>query len=310
MFVSCGQDGRDEIRIAREIGDLLTSRGFQPYIAREAQTIFEINSSIIKEIKDSDYYLFVNFRRERVGKRQFLRKRQFRGSLFSNQEFAIAYALGFERILVVNQKGIRFEGMLRYIGCNTREFDGYDDCLAAIQQALDRAGWTPDYSRRLRAGEIRLSEVIHYRSSHIQLKGRMLYLDIHNGRPDIAALETTCRLVNYWIADSGTKIPSSIRSVLKATGKPGFSHTIFPQSHEAFDLLCIGESPHAPGEQHVYLNSALDLTPTPHLNITEGTWELEYEFYAIGFPVLTVVIEFVWPHSGSPSARVLRQGVS
>lgn len=304
VFVSCGQHGEEETRIASEIADMLTRRGFQPYIAKEVQTIFEINSGIIKELKDSDCYLFVNFQRERLG------EGEFRGSLFSNQEFAIAYALGFERILVVNQKHIRPEGMLRYIGCNTDDFDGHSDCLAAVERALDRAGWKPDYSRRLRAGETRLSEIINYTSSHIQLTGRFLYLNIHNGRPDIAALEATARLASYWPAGSDTKMPSRIRSVLKATGKPGFSHTIFPKSHEAFDLLCIGESPYARGVERVYLNSALDLIPTPDLPITKGTWEMQYEFYAIDFPLLTVVIELAWPDDGPPSARVLREDLS
>src|SRR5712691_10028829 len=61
--------------------------------------------------------------------------------------------------------------------------------------------------------------------------------------------------------------------------RPGFSHTIFPKSHEAFDLLCVGtyRRPVEPGwtvpaasgafegppialvDQGVYLNSALDV---------------------------------------------------
>lgn len=81
-----------------------------------------------------------------------------------------------------------------------------------------RAGWTPDYSRRLRAGELRLSdENITYGN----LAGQFLYLDIHNNRPDIAALEATARLLGY--AQSGRAFePSTIRSPLKATARYGF----------------------------------------------------------------------------------------
>src|SRR5439155_6455278 len=115
-----------------------------------------------------------NFRRDPVGDK-------FRGSLFSNHEFAIAYALGFERLLVVNQAGVLSEGMLRYVGINTETFRDHDDCCAVVQRALDRAGWAPDYSRRLRASGLRLSEeVILYGN----LAGNFLYLDIHNDRPD------------------------------------------------------------------------------------------------------------------------------
>jgi hypothetical protein len=34
---------------------------------------------------------------------------------------------------------------------------------------------------------------------------------------------------------------------------------------------------------------------------------LEYEFYAIGFPVLKVVIELTWSSSGRLAAKILRQ---
>jgi hypothetical protein len=94
VFVSCGQRP-DEIEVARKVGNLLEGRGFKVYIAIDVQTILEINTGIIRELKDSDCYLFVNFRREQIGG-------EHRGSLFSNQELAIAYALGFERILVIN----------------------------------------------------------------------------------------------------------------------------------------------------------------------------------------------------------------
>ncbi len=110
VFVSCGQHSQKERQVAREISDLLVARGFSVYLAIDVQTILEINTGIIGELKDSDFYLFVNFRRERIG------WAKFRGSLFSNQELAIAYAFGFEKLLVINQRGVMSEGMLRYMG--------------------------------------------------------------------------------------------------------------------------------------------------------------------------------------------------
>jgi len=189
------------------------------YLTVNAQTILEINTRIIEELKNSDCYLFVNFRRDLIGKK-------YRGSLFSNQELAIAYALGFERILVVNQRSVLSEGMLRYIGVNTENFDDFRDCGAVVERALDRSGRTPDYVRRLRADSLRFSEPITYGN----LAGRFLYVDIRNGRPDIAALEATARLTEFGLS-GGTLLPSPIRSPLKATARPGFSHTIFPRSH-------------------------------------------------------------------------------
>ncbi len=60
----------------------------------------------------------------------------------------------------------------------------------------------------------------------------------------------------------------------------------------------------------MFLNRALDLVPKPCVPITYGVWELEYEFYAIGFPVLTVVMEVTWSSNGQLAAKILRQNNS
>lgn len=149
VFVSCGQRPREKA-VARALAKLLDKRGFNVYLAVNAQTILEINTGIVGELKNSDCYLFVNFRREPIGKKH-------RGSLFSHQELAIAYALNFDRILVVNQRGVMSEGMLRYIGVNTETFEDFADCCAVVERALDRSGWTTGYVRRLRGDNLRFS---------------------------------------------------------------------------------------------------------------------------------------------------------
>jgi hypothetical protein len=306
VFVSCGQRP-DERDVAHALVELLEQRGFHVYLAVNAQTILEINARIIAELKNSDCYLFVNSCRERIGDK-------YRGSLFSHQELAIAYALGFDRVLVVNQRGVLTEGMLRYIGINTEEFAAVGDCCAVVARALDRAGWTPDYVRRLRADNLRFSEETIF---YGHLFGRFLYVDIRNGRPDIAALEATARLVEYGPAGEPLQ-PAQIRSPLKATGRFAFAHTIFPKSHEAFDLLCVGASvpaqvgaPKSPAAAFtnygVYLNSALDVIGAGRLPIVPGVWCLRYEFYAIDFPLLSVLIELTFTASGEMSAAILSQ---
>jgi hypothetical protein len=218
--------------------------------------------------------------------------------------------LGFERLLVINQKGVKPEGMLAYIGCNTDGFDKPNGCLKAVKKALEESNWKPDYSRRLIAGKPSFSDLVLYSDGLTQVKGRILYLDILNHRPDMAALETTARLKNLRQAKTKTWMASEIRSPLKATRGRGYSHTIFPSSSEAFDLLCIGESSDAAGQTKAFLNCALDLLPKPCVPITSGVWELEYEFYAIGFPVLRVMVEVTWSPNGQLAAKILRQNNS
>lgn len=357
VFVSCGQATDGERLVAAEICAKLRDRGFKPYLAIAAQTILEINAGIIRELRSSDHYVLVNFCRELLPPRPSGDSRH-RGSLFSNQELAIAYALGFEHLLVINQEGVNDEGMLRYIGVNTERFRDYSDCVAVVTRAVDRSGWSPSYSRLLHADGLRFQPDIRYGN----LVGTFMYVDIHNRRPDIAALEATGRLRK--LGNHGELRYCEVRSPLKATGRPGYAHTIFPNSHEAFDLLCISAiPPHPPrpsanmigvgsstssiaasGSSNpyferrdfassrppnlnpsqqfapardrsldssasisVFLNSALDVIPISPIFEGYGEWLLQYEFFAIDFPVLKVDIVLRLESTKSPVAKIVHQ---
>jgi hypothetical protein len=305
VFISCGQHSPREVAIAKRIGELLEHRGFEPYVAKEVQNVFEINSGIIGQLKNSDCYLLVNFRREQVD------PSLHRGSLFSNQEFAVAYALGFDRIIVVNETGVKSEGMLGYIGCNTKALETDDECLIIVENALDRSEWEPSYSRRLRAENIRLESFQYKHFTGELMDGRFLSLDIANGRSDVAAAETSGRLLGFRRRGTQHWTPRSVyhRSLLKASGRSGFSHTIFPSSSESFNIAFLGTVIGGPEQRAdgVYLNSALDFTPNPPLPIEPGEWELLYQFLPIGFPPLCAEVCLRYGTFTDAEAQVLRQ---
>jgi hypothetical protein len=60
-------------------------------------------------------------------------------------------------------------------------------------------------------------------------------------------------------------------------------------------------------EERVYLNSALDVYPMRALKMGYGTWILQFEFFAINFPVLRVDIELERARGALPQARVAEQ---
>lgn len=275
VFISCGQATDEEKATARLIADMMRSEGFDPYVATQIQTILDLNCEIIRELKQSDYYFLINFRRERIAD-----SNEYRGSLFAHQEFAAAFVLGFEKMLFLSQTGVRNEGMLRFIVSNTPTFENHSDALTAAGNAVRSAGWVPSYSRNLRAQGLRWGPLVRYRDHTGQRPVQVLYVDIVNGRPDLGAMETVARLDT--IVDRGVARVSPDRSHLKATGYPGFAQTIFPRSHGAFDLLALAaDRPHI-----VTLNSALDVSPRSAILSAPGEFLLEYEVLAKGFPVL------------------------
>src|ERR1700694_1305689 len=122
VFISCGQDN-EERAVSNQLEQWFRSEGYDPYVAVQVQTIRDLNAGIIGALKTSDYYIFINFRREKVIRAT---DEFYRGSLYSHQELAIAYAFGFDHILVVNHKEVRAEGVQKFIVTNIREFTDLD----------------------------------------------------------------------------------------------------------------------------------------------------------------------------------------
>jgi hypothetical protein len=259
---------------------MLRSKGFSPYVATQIQTLLDLNGEILQELKQADFFFLINFRRE-----QLVDSDECRGSLFAHQEFAIAYALGFEKMLLLSQTGVRCEGMLAFIVSNTPRFENHSEALDAARRAIESARWDPSYSRNLIAQSLRWGPQVRYGDHTGQRMVQVLYVDIVNRRSDLGAIGTVARL--NAIVERGQRRVSPDRSHLKATSYPGYEQTIFPGSHAAFDLLALVlDRPHT-----VVLNSALDVSPRSSVLSAPGEYVLEYEAFANGFPVITFGVQ-------------------
>jgi len=119
IFISCGQkDGSIEKSIAKQIEDKLINLGFDTYLALEQHTLRGLKENIFKHLVDSEYFLFVDFKREKLDN-----SNNFRGSLYANQELAIASFLEKE-VIAFQQKGIRhIDGMLSSLQLNPIKFN-------------------------------------------------------------------------------------------------------------------------------------------------------------------------------------------
>jgi hypothetical protein len=258
---------------------MLRGLGFDPYVAAQVQSILDLNGEIIGELKRSDFFLFIDFRREEV------EADQWRGSLFTHQEAAIAYSLGFQKMLFLRQRGVRSEGMLAYIVSNVPCFDRHADVVQSARQAIFQAGWVPAYSRNLIVSNLRWGRQVNYRDHTGEISVQILHGDIENRRPDVGSVGAVARLSAY-IAN-GNRLESPDKSHLKVSGQPGYAQTILPGSHGAFDFLAL-----ALGRPHTLtLNSALDVRPRGTLIDEPGDYILEYEVFAPGLPVLAFGVE-------------------
>src|SRR5437763_7178299 len=120
VFISCGQSkDTNEVETARQIGQRLRQLGFSPYIAVEEQTLRGLQENIFEQLRRSEYFIFVDFKRERLGDTS---PSAHRGSLFSHQELAIASFLEIP-VIALQETGVkRDDGIIRFLQANAVPF--------------------------------------------------------------------------------------------------------------------------------------------------------------------------------------------
>jgi len=74
VFISSGQRP-DELPFARNVEEWLRQEGYESFLALAAQTLQDVDSGVIDALRFADYFLFIDFKREKV-----LPGEQYRGS--------------------------------------------------------------------------------------------------------------------------------------------------------------------------------------------------------------------------------------
>ncbi len=159
LFISCGQATRSERELSEDIRERMDRLGFDPYVAIKVQDLRGLREGIFEQLRDMDYFLFVDFCRERIiphrGNPRLLRKQrpERRGSLFSHQELAIASFLEIDAVLL-QEKGVRaLDGMMSVFQGNSICFRSRAELPKLVEDTVRermRTGlWSPSNRRRL-----------------------------------------------------------------------------------------------------------------------------------------------------------------
>lgn len=142
VFVSCGQNTQnDEIALAKRIAQLLDSLGYDPYVAVSEQTLRGVKENIFARLSESEYFLFVDFKRE------LLPDGNHRGSLFSHQELSIAAYLD-KPMIAFHEQGVRLEGVLAFVQGNCTNFTNRNEILPLIAEKVSK-NWQPDWRNQI-----------------------------------------------------------------------------------------------------------------------------------------------------------------
>jgi hypothetical protein len=189
IFISCGQSKEsDEVQVARDIGNRLTELGYDSYIAIDVQDLRGLRESIFDQLRKSEYFLFIDFKREPLG------DGFHRGSLFCHQELAIASLLEID-VVAFREEGVKpQDGLTKFLHLNETEFSDKRLLPDAVIGVIQRRGWRPNWRNEL---------VLEALPTPVDHKGTMCYhikvLNRHREKPALncsAYLEKAIKFPN------------------------------------------------------------------------------------------------------------------
>jgi hypothetical protein len=145
VFISCGQSKEtDEAQVARDIGARLRDLGYCAYIAVDVQDLHGLRENIFDQLRKSEYFLFIDFKRERLRDCDY-----HRGSLFSHQELAIASLFEID-VVAFREKDVKpQDGLARYLHLNETEFSDKSMLPDEVIGVVQRRGWRPNWRNEL-----------------------------------------------------------------------------------------------------------------------------------------------------------------
>jgi hypothetical protein len=278
VFLSCGQRP-GERELAREIQEMIEREFHLKCYNADSRQGFEDVMSITEHLARSDYYLFIDFKRDGP----------VPVSIFTHQEFALARGWQIKEMLAFKEKGLPKYGMLSYVLAHPTEFERHT-LVERVREEIGKKGWNASYSRNLLAGRIEASTATPYgypnRETHDEEIWRVF---IENRRSDQAALDAIGILDSM---ESNGALTKPDRTFLKWAGQQAYQKTIFPQDDADIDAFAIRVD-----GSGVFLHSARDVYPRRAIITEPGCYKLRYFLYAHGFPPtdFTITLKYAGP---------------
>lgn len=268
IFISCGQlKQTEEAQVAGAIRDRLRELGFDPYIAVAEQTLRGVKENIFEQLRQSEYFLFVDFKRELlVGTDP-----QFhRGSLFSHQELAIASFLDID-VLAFQEIGVkRTDGLLQFLQTNSIPFTDKHTLPSVVADVVRQRGWDSNWRNELILEPSLPVDTGAAKCFHVSVRNR------HRSKPALncfAYLESAIKRPNTNIA------LKTIEFKWAATIWP--SVTITARSARLFDACHIAHA--NPYFVHFQVHTDSPREYAPQLPQEIGEYELSYLVTAENF---------------------------
>jgi len=276
VFISCGQSKQsDEAAIASNVAARLRELGFDPYIAVLEQSLRGLKENIFEQLSKSEYFVFVDFKREQLLGSE---PATCRGSLFSHQELALASFLEIP-VLAFQESGVKQDdGIIRFLQANATPFTDRHLLPSVIADQVQGRQWDPRWRNEI----VLERDPAQYGDAQFagtQERGRFFHISVRNRHRRKTATNCYVYLEAVTRLDTATKIPLNAVEIKWA----GY---VLPNTHipshtaRRFDAFYIRH--HLPTQ--LQFNVFSDSTEfIPRIG-GEGRYELSYLVVSDNFP--------------------------
>lgn len=138
VFISCGQRSDKEKALGSACQRYLKEeRGFSTYLAEEVQSLEALTENIFRHLRNSEYAVFIDCARGELS------PGKFRGSMFVNQELAIAAFLPIQDCRVFHETGVVREGVVEYLIAKPVQFTTEQELIEKLKEETKEweSGW-------------------------------------------------------------------------------------------------------------------------------------------------------------------------
>lgn len=287
IFLSSGQiDGSDEVKLVEEAKRRLESDefGFSVSIGTGTNATESVASNVFRRLRQAEYLILVDFARGTVTGEPGQSAPFQRGSLYSEQELAVAVFRGLNYLVFQENGMLKRDGLLRHISSDPVFFDRatlVERICERVKTEIKSGRWDPDWRNELglsRSGEgPDTGEWVRY-GDEGKLHAKYFHVEVENRHRDQIATGVHAYL-EAWTDSTTPKIRNIPPLVeIKFSGVRTRSVSIPPRQKREFDGVFVFQE--MPGHAWVGLNTFLrDWTGLDLIYHFEGVGrEIDLEF--------------------------------
>jgi hypothetical protein len=286
IFLSCGQAEGDERETAVAVAQMLENElGFIVYVAASQMSFQGVKEAIFRQLQESEYFLFVDFPRGDASTDGYCS-----GSLFANQELAVAAYLGLDFLGFRHNLVRPQQGLLRFVQSDFPVFANNVQLLGLIRERV-KAAWRNDWRRGLELN--RREDEWDDMTTGWQVEGqevspklaRFFHLDVANRGRDKVAIGCMGYIDSIRDVQRGADL-SFRASELKWAGTVVPAVPVFPGHPRMLDACVVAfDEPHT-----LYFTSHSDsgvfMSPIP----AAGMLDIEYVVVSQNMPLARTVL--------------------